>query len=143
MAAKRGTQKTKYTPDYVVFDLETTGISRVYDEVVEISAVKVRSGKVVDEFSTLVNPGRHIPAGASQVNGITDQMVADAPRFLQGVAGISGFHRRLSLWWATILLLRYEIYLQGCGEILWLCSCQRLYRYTPSGKKASSESFPS
>lgn len=83
MAAKRGTQKTKYTPDYVVFDLETTGISRVYDEVVEISAVKVRSGKVVDEFSTLVNPGRHIPAGASQVNGITDQMVAYAPRFVK------------------------------------------------------------
>ena len=83
MAAKRGTQKTKYTPDYVVFDLETTGISRVYDEVVEISAVKVRGGKVVDEFSTLVNPGRHIPAGASQVNGITDQMVAHAPRFVK------------------------------------------------------------
>ena len=83
MAAKRGTQKTKYTPDYVVFDLETTGISRVYDEVVEISAVKVRGGKVVDEFSTLVNPGRHIPTGASQVNGITDQMVAHAPRFVK------------------------------------------------------------
>lgn len=83
MAAKRGTWKTKYTPDYVVFDLETTGISRVYDEVVEISAVKVRGGKVVDEFSTLVNPGRHIPAGASQVNGITDQMVAHAPRFVK------------------------------------------------------------
>ena len=83
MAAKRGIQKTKYTPDYVVFDLETTGISRVYDEVVEISAVKVRGGKVVDEFSTLVNPGRHIPAGASQVNGITDQMVAQAPRFVK------------------------------------------------------------
>ncbi len=81
MADKRGTLQTKYTPDYVVFDLETTGISRVYDEVVEISAVKVRGGKVVDEFSTLVNPGRHIPAGASQVNGITDQMVAHAPRF--------------------------------------------------------------
>ena len=83
MAAKRGIQKTKYTPDYVVFDLETTGISRVYDEVVEISAVKVRGGRVVDEFSTLVNPGRHIPTGASQVNGITDQMVAHAPRFVK------------------------------------------------------------
>ena len=83
MTAKRGTWKTKYTPDYVVFDLETTGISRVYDEVVEISAVKVRGGKVVDEFSTLVNPGRHIPSGASQVNGITDQMVAYAPRFVK------------------------------------------------------------
>ena len=49
----------------MVFDLETTGISRTFDEVVEISAVKVRSGQVVDEFSTLVNPGRHIPAAVS------------------------------------------------------------------------------
>ena len=37
----------------------------------------------MDEFSTLVNPGRHIPSGASQVNGITDQMVAYAPRFVK------------------------------------------------------------
>lgn len=62
MPQKQGIQLNKYTPDYVVFDLETTGISRTFDEVVEISAVKVRSGQVVDEFSTLVNPGRHIPA---------------------------------------------------------------------------------
>ena len=76
MPQKQGIQLNKYTPDYVVFDLENTGISRTFDEVVEISAVKVRSGQVVDEFSTLVNPGRHIPAGASQVNGITDQMLS-------------------------------------------------------------------
>ena len=90
MAAKRGTWKTKYTPDYVVFDLETTGISRVYDEVVEISAVKVRGGKVVDEFSTLVNPGRHIPSGASQVNGSLCAAVC------KSAAGVSGFYGRLS-----------------------------------------------
>ena len=59
MPQKQGIQLNKYTSDYVVFDLETTGISRTFDEVVEISAVKVRSGQVVDEFSTLVNPGRH------------------------------------------------------------------------------------
>ena len=52
MPQKQGIQLNKYTPDYVVFDLETTGISRTFDEVVEISAVKVRSGQVVDEFST-------------------------------------------------------------------------------------------
>ena len=51
MPQKQGIQLNKYTPDYVVFDLETTGISRTFDEVVEISAVKVRSGQVVDEFS--------------------------------------------------------------------------------------------
>lgn len=74
-----GTNRNQYTPDYVLFDLETTGISCHSDDVVEISAVRVRGGKIVDSFSTLVNPGRPIPYGASQVNHITDDMVADAP----------------------------------------------------------------
>ena len=65
--------------DYVVFDLETTGINQERDEIIEISAVKVRNHEIVEEFSTLVNPGRHIPAGATAVNGITDEMVKDAP----------------------------------------------------------------
>ena len=78
---KRGKQLTKYVPDYVLYDLETTGISANYDEVIEISAVKVRGGNIVDEFSTLVNPGQTIPYGASAVNHIYDEMVADAPEF--------------------------------------------------------------
>ena len=97
MPQKQGIQLNKYTPDYVVFDLETTGISRTFDEVVEISAVKVRSGQVVDEFSTLVNPGRHIPAGASQVNGITDQMVAGYPLFSQVLQEFLDFTEGLTL----------------------------------------------
>lgn len=80
---KRGRQLYIYTPDYVLFDLETTGISCMTDEVVEISAVKVRNGEVTDEFSELVNPGRPIPYAASRVNHITDQMVEDAPQFPQ------------------------------------------------------------
>ena len=97
MPQKQGIQLNKYTPDYVVFDLETTGISRTFDEVVEISAVKVRSGQVVDEFSTLVNPGWHIPEGASQVNGITDQMVADCPLFSQVLQEFLNFTEGLTL----------------------------------------------
>ena len=80
---KRGRQLYIYTPDYVLFDLETTGISCMTDEVIEISAVKVRNGEVTDEFSELVNPGRPIPYAASMVNHITDQMVEDAPQFAQ------------------------------------------------------------
>lgn len=76
---KKGRRLTSYQPDYVVFDLETTGLSPVTDQIIEISAVKVKGGVVEDTFSTLVNPGRPIPAAASQVNGITDAMVADAP----------------------------------------------------------------
>ena len=65
----------------MVFDLETTGVSCNSDEVVEISAIKVIGGEVVDEFTTLVNPGRPIPYYASEVNGITDDMVKDSPFF--------------------------------------------------------------
>lgn len=68
-----------YVSDYVVFDLETTGISPIRDEVIEISGVKVRNGEVTDTFSTLVNPLRSIPKAASSVNHITDDMVANAP----------------------------------------------------------------
>lgn len=76
---KKGKRLSAYQPDYVVFDLETTGLSPATDQIIEISAVKVKGGRIKDTFSTLVNPGRHIPASASQVNGITDGMVADAP----------------------------------------------------------------
>ncbi len=68
-----------YVPDYCVFDLETTGTSPVKDAIIEISAVKVVGGKVTEEFSTLVNPMRPIPYWATAVNGITDEMVKEAP----------------------------------------------------------------
>lgn len=75
----RGKYLREYVKDYVVFDLETTGVSAVKDDIIEISAIKVRDGEVVDTFSTLVNPMRHIPDMASAVNHITDDMVADQP----------------------------------------------------------------
>lgn len=74
-----GRRLAKYVPDYVVFDLETTGVSSQRDEIIEISAVKVKNGAVVETYSTLVNPGRPIPGAASAVNHITDEMVAGAP----------------------------------------------------------------
>lgn len=73
-----GKRLVKYVPDYVVFDLETTGVSPARDAIIEISAVKVRSGAVTERFSSFVNPGREIPYAASAVNHITDEMVADA-----------------------------------------------------------------
>ena len=75
----KGKRLNGYAPNYVVFDLETTGISIQRDTIIEISAIKVVNKEVVKEFSTLVNPGRHIPAGATAVNGITDAMVDGAP----------------------------------------------------------------
>ena len=81
LSKKAGKKQVGYIPDYVLFDLETTGVSWKKDEVEEISAVKVQGGEIVDEFSSLVNPGMPIPFYASEVNGITDDMVADCPAF--------------------------------------------------------------
>lgn len=79
MEENKGKGLIQYIPDYVVFDLETTGLSPINDNIIELSALKVKGGKVTETFSTLVNPGRRIPASASRINGITDDMVADAP----------------------------------------------------------------
>ncbi|GAA1790853.1 MAG: DEDD exonuclease domain-containing protein [Actinobacteria bacterium] len=65
---------------FVVLDLETTGGSAHADHITEIGAVKVRGGQVLGEFQTLVNPRVPIPAVISMLTGITDSMVALAPR---------------------------------------------------------------
>lgn len=64
---------------FVVVDLETTGGSAAADRITEIGAVKVRSGEVIGEFTTLVNPGRPIPPRIVMLTKITDAMVAGAP----------------------------------------------------------------
>lgn len=92
LGLRKGDKLEKYVKDYVVFDLETTGVSPQSDKVIEISAVKVRDGKVVDEFSTLVNPMRSIPYGATKVNGITNEMVADKPVFEEVLKGFRSGH---------------------------------------------------
>ncbi|MHA3705058.1 DEDD exonuclease domain-containing protein [Jatrophihabitans sp. YIM 134969] len=65
---------------FVVVDLETTGGSAASEAITEIGAVKVRGGEVIGEFATLVDPGRAIPPFISVLTGITDVMVAQAPR---------------------------------------------------------------
>lgn len=91
MKSHKGKRLVKYVPDYVVFDLETTGVNVIKDDIIEISAVKVLGGKVADTFSTLVNPGRPIPYYATQVNGITDEMVEDAPDIREALADFLTF----------------------------------------------------
>lgn len=91
MKSHKGKRLVKYMPDYVVFDLETTGVNVIKDDIIEISAVKVLGGKVADTFSTLVNPGRPIPYYATQVNGITDEMVEDAPDIREALADFLTF----------------------------------------------------
>jgi DNA polymerase-3 subunit epsilon len=66
---------------YVVVDVETTGGRPPYDRVIEIGAVKVKQGQIIDEFQSLINPRRSIPQGITTLTGISNVMVRDAPGF--------------------------------------------------------------
>ena len=64
---------------FVVFDIETTGLSKDRDNIIEIGAVKVEKGAVLARFSTFVQPNMRIPEKITQLTGITDSMVENAP----------------------------------------------------------------
>lgn len=68
-----------YPDDYTVLDIETTGLSPQNDYITEISAIKYRNNRRVDEFSSLVKPDFSIPYYITRLTGIDDAMVADAP----------------------------------------------------------------
>lgn len=63
--------------DYVVLDLETTGLNTEKDKITEFSLLKVKDGKVIDKMCELVNPETHIPVVVEELTGITNEMVKD------------------------------------------------------------------
>ena len=68
---------------YAIIDVETTGGSARWERITEIAIVLHDGAKVVDTYSTLLNPDRSIPWNITRITGITDDMVADAPRFFE------------------------------------------------------------
>jgi len=104
--------------EFVIFDVETTGLSHLDgDRIIEIAALKIKNGQVVDQFYSLINPQRSIPSQATQVNNITDEMVATSPlaaqilpsmiHFISG-ACVAGHNVRFDL-----NFLCYELALTG------------------------------
>ncbi len=80
--------------DFCVFDIETTGFSASYDQIIEFGAVKISGGKIVGRFSEFVNPKRPIPLKIQELTHITEAMVASAdtidvvmPKFLEFAKG--------------------------------------------------------
>ncbi|MFT8317103.1 MAG: PolC-type DNA polymerase III [Sporolactobacillus sp.] len=64
---------------YVVFDVETTGLSAVYDTIIELAAVKMKDGEVLEKFDKFANPHHPLPQKIIELTSITDEMLADAP----------------------------------------------------------------
>lgn len=78
--------------EFIVFDVETTGLSAVDgDRIVEIAAIKFKDLQPVATFHSLINPQRDVPAGATNVNGITNEMLQDAPTAREFLPGIIDF----------------------------------------------------
>jgi len=77
--------------EFVVFDIETTGLSALNNHITEIGAVLVKNGEIIDKFCTYVDPGEPIPENIVKLTGITDEMVAGAPGEEEAVRSFLGF----------------------------------------------------
>ena len=104
---------------FVVFDLETTGFGSTAG-ITEIGAVKVEHGEFIGRFSSLVNPGCHIPYQVQLLNGITDELVADAVGI---TAALGHYDRALA---ERFLGIREGRYTRG-----------RLENYVPDGDRSA------
>ena len=89
--------------DFVVLDLETTGLSVKEDQILEIGAVKVQGGEVTASYETFVNPGRKVPERITELTGIRDEMIANAPDVETAVRGFLDFCGGLPLLGHNIL----------------------------------------
>ena len=80
MRRNKGEFVTEAIDEYIVFDLETTGLSPEYDEIIEFSACHVVEGNIVSKYGTLIQPNYSIPEFIEQLTGITNDMLKDKPK---------------------------------------------------------------
>ena len=77
---KKGKSIIAFPDEFVMVDIETTGCDARYNEIIEISAIRIKDDQVIDRFSMLIRPWNDIDPFITNLTGITNQMVQDAPR---------------------------------------------------------------
>ncbi len=83
--------KTRFIDEFIVFDIETTGLSVHNCKITEIGAVRFENGEVKEVFNTFADPGEHIPENITKLTGITDDMVKGAPSQAEAVKSFLDF----------------------------------------------------
>lgn len=116
LGKNRGKQLREYVPDYVVFDLETTGTSPNTEEIIEISGIRVKNGNATETFSSLVNPMKPISPSATAVNGITDDMVLNEPVLDEVLPGFLDFIQDSILVGHNIACFDMKFIWKACEE---------------------------
>lgn len=91
--AKKLKQKTPldFPENYVVLDIETTGLSPVNNEIIELSAIKIVNGEITDEYSKLIKPSGYLSPFITGLTGITREMLKDAPHIKDSVLEFKEF----------------------------------------------------
>ncbi|MCI6731056.1 MAG: PolC-type DNA polymerase III [Lachnospiraceae bacterium] len=128
---------------FVVFDLETTGLNNNVHKIIEIGAVKVEKGVVVDRFSAFVNPHEPISFEIEELTGINDSMVKDAdsiekvlPEFLQFCEGAALVGHNASFDVNFILKNAKNLHIP-LENVCWLCTMRMARFFFPNSKKAT------
>lgn len=76
---EKGKSLIAFPTDFVVLDLETTGLDPQFDEIIEFAALRVRNGEIIDSFSTFIKPEYEVDDFITKLTGITNEMLSDAP----------------------------------------------------------------
>jgi DNA polymerase-3 subunit epsilon len=77
---KKGNNLAQFVSDYVIIDIETTGLDTTFDEIIEIGALRVKDNKIIDSFTSLVKPVYEIDEYITELTGITNEMLENAPK---------------------------------------------------------------